>query len=227
MTLQGNWNDFWSAVLTGLGAPVTQNNINILNAWASGEGMPQSSNNPLASTTNWTGATYFNTFGPGGIYHVKNYPTRQAGEAATIATLQQPYAGPVVALLQQNAPPSSYANNPAVTATFQKGWYQGDLNLITSGNVVSPSGTSPPSSTTPGAIGGTFTAVPAAFDPSGIGSAISTGIASLEKSLSEVLLSGAFAILGLALIVVGGYVLARPQINQGIRTAAAGAAGGE
>lgn len=45
--------------------------------------------NPMDTTRFETGATAYNSFGPGGEYHVWNYPSAHAGVSATVATLHQ------------------------------------------------------------------------------------------------------------------------------------------
>lgn len=71
-------------VLAGLGDPDTVGSEELLVAWARGEGT-RAANNPLASTSPGpAGTTNFNSFGPGGKYHVRNYPDYAAGIERTV-----------------------------------------------------------------------------------------------------------------------------------------------
>lgn len=83
-----------TALLTSLGAPQTQANINSLTSWIRHESTwpPGAANNPLNTTLSMGGGTNFNSVG------VKNYPTAAIGIQATIQTLLGGYPGIVAAL---------------------------------------------------------------------------------------------------------------------------------
>ncbi len=83
----GGYNDTIGAeILHGIGAPVTGGNLRRLAAWAKAEG-GSASFNPFNTTLNEPGATAYNSFGPGGKYHVRNYPNAAVGVKATDDTL--------------------------------------------------------------------------------------------------------------------------------------------
>ena len=75
---------FGSAVLTRIGAPITAANLGAFSAWAAGEGTCAQFN-PLATTQPEPGATPFNTLHDGG--HVWNYPSMALGVQATVTAL--------------------------------------------------------------------------------------------------------------------------------------------
>jgi|SRR5215475_224749 len=72
--------NFARAVLHGIGAPTTQQNINSVIAWAHREG-GGGANNPLNTTLGMPGATDFNSVG------VKNFKDMSQGATATVRTL--------------------------------------------------------------------------------------------------------------------------------------------
>jgi len=71
---------FFQAILVGIGAPVTKNNINYLYAWRQAEG-GHATFNPFNTTMKREGATNYNSVG------VKNYISEQQGIEATVSTL--------------------------------------------------------------------------------------------------------------------------------------------
>jgi hypothetical protein len=89
--------DFYKAILTGLGANETPEKIKFLKAWRQGEG-GSAKNNPFNTTKDIPGDadTKYNSVG------VRNYPDRQAGLDATLATLKLPYYKNLVAMLQKD-----------------------------------------------------------------------------------------------------------------------------
>jgi hypothetical protein len=96
-----NRQQFATQVLQSLHAPTTQSNINFLVGWQQTENTTAAFN-PLATTQGEPGATNFNSFGPNGEYHVKNYPDLNTGVKATADTIQQ-YPSIVSALQGGNA----------------------------------------------------------------------------------------------------------------------------
>lgn len=72
--------NFASDLLTGLGVPVTPENLRVIDAWMRAEG-GASHNNPLNTTQGAPGASDFNSVG------VKTYTSYQQGLQATIQTL--------------------------------------------------------------------------------------------------------------------------------------------
>lgn len=82
-----------AAILRGVGAPVTAENIRFMNAWAQAEG-GSAANNPFNTTQSGPGAAgNYNSVG------VKNFNSPQAGIAATIATLRNGHYGPILRAL--------------------------------------------------------------------------------------------------------------------------------
>ena len=88
---------FYSAILKGVDAKETVEKIKFLKAWRQGEG-GAARNNPFNTTKDVPGTadTKYNSVG------VRNYPDRQTGLKATIATLQLPYYRDIVALLRKD-----------------------------------------------------------------------------------------------------------------------------
>ena len=66
--------------------------LRFIAAWTKAEG-GSAKYNPTNTTLNWPGATWYNTFGSQGQYHVKNYPGLEAGIMATVATLSGQFPG--------------------------------------------------------------------------------------------------------------------------------------
>lgn len=102
---------FFSDVLGGIGAPATEENITFLYAQALAEngaiknGYNQGNgavNNPLDTTQPWPNDSNFNSFGPNGEYHVRNYATYSDGVNATVKTMLGGYPG-IVADLQNGS----------------------------------------------------------------------------------------------------------------------------
>jgi hypothetical protein len=87
----GQRNQYWGQVLTNVGAPVTQSNIDFLNGWSQREGT-QAAWNPLATTQ-----------GPGSAFNnvgVRNFATADEGAQYTAATLTNGRYPSIVAALK-------------------------------------------------------------------------------------------------------------------------------
>ena len=79
----GNDKDFYTAILTGVGAPITDENLKFFYAWRKSEG-GKATNNPFNTTYKLSkdfGKTNYNKVG------VKNYSTPNYGIEATVKTL--------------------------------------------------------------------------------------------------------------------------------------------
>ena len=76
-------NDFYKAILTGLGAPITPENLKFLYGWRQSEGHG-GLYNPFNTTLKKPGSTTFDKDG------VQNYKTVQDGLSATIQTIEFP-----------------------------------------------------------------------------------------------------------------------------------------
>jgi hypothetical protein len=72
--------DFYKQILSGIGAPITDNNMTYLYAWRQSEG-GTASFNPFNTTQRAEGADNYNSHG------VKNYTSAEQGVAATIKTI--------------------------------------------------------------------------------------------------------------------------------------------
>lgn len=103
--MSGGGDNWYAAILQGIGAPVTAANLAVLRAWHAAEGGSYA-NNP------------FNTTYPSG--GVKNYPTQAAGIDATIKTLTQRYYTNLVAALRRGNDPIG-----AITALVNSPWAAG------------------------------------------------------------------------------------------------------
>lgn len=77
---------FYQELLRAVGAPVTRENLRALLAWQRAEG-GRATYNPFNTTQPAAGATWYNTFGPNGEFHVRNYPDAETGRHATATTL--------------------------------------------------------------------------------------------------------------------------------------------
>lgn len=84
--------DFAAAVLNALGFSPRPEAIRGLEAWMQAEGT-SASNNPLATTQGWSGASNFNSVG------VKNYASEDDGVAATVRTLTNGLYHPILEAL--------------------------------------------------------------------------------------------------------------------------------
>jgi hypothetical protein len=101
----GNW---ISGILQGLNAPVSNNNINKLNAWNACEGNLSGHsglgiNNPFNTTLDFGGGTSVNSAG------VKSYPTLTIGIQATVQTLQSARYQAIVSNLQSDGDFGTFA----------------------------------------------------------------------------------------------------------------------
>lgn len=89
--------DFYKAVLKGLGVNETPEKIKFLQAWRQGEG-GMAKNNPFNTSKHIAGTTdtRYNSHG------VRNYPDRETGLAATIATLKLAHYKEILDLLKKD-----------------------------------------------------------------------------------------------------------------------------
>ena len=100
--------EFYKAVLTGVGAPVTNNNLLYLYAWRQAEG-GSAAFNPFNTTQKALGATNYNKVG------VKNYTSAQQGINATVKTLLNGRYSDIISSLKADAAPSQTAEALAVS----------------------------------------------------------------------------------------------------------------
>ena len=116
--------DFATDVLTGIGAPVTDNNLATLALWQNmegktdqGQGMTGSAAefNPLASTYGKSQGYDPYNYDETGDPLVWNYPDYQTGVDNTVSTLELGYYDPLVAALQQDIDAATMNYMPEVT----------------------------------------------------------------------------------------------------------------
>src|SRR4051812_5622023 len=122
---------FYRAVLKGLGVNETPEKIKFLQAWRQGEG-GQARNNPFNTSMDVPGDadTKYNSHG------VRNYPDRQTGLDATVATLKLSYYKEIVDLLQKD---TVTAKELAHTTALKK-WGTGEMvkKVLASGKIDPP-----------------------------------------------------------------------------------------
>lgn len=107
--------EFYKAVLTGIGAPITNNNLLYLYAWRQAEG-GSAAFNPFNTTQKAEGATNYNKVG------VKNYTSAQQGVNATVKTLLNGRYSGIISSLKSDAEPSQTAD-----ALVASPWGTGEL----------------------------------------------------------------------------------------------------
>lgn len=94
--------EFYKAVLNGIGAPVTDNNLAYLYAWRQSEG-GKAAFNPFNTTQKAEGATNYNKVG------VKNYTSAEQGINATIKTITNGRYESIINSLKMDKPPMETA----------------------------------------------------------------------------------------------------------------------
>ena len=107
--------EFYKAVLTGIGAPITNNNLLYLYAWRQAEG-GSAAFNPFNTTQKALGATNYNKVG------VKNYTSAEQGISATVKTLLNGKYSGIISSLKADAEPSQTAD-----ALIASPWGTGEL----------------------------------------------------------------------------------------------------
>jgi hypothetical protein len=122
---------FYKAILKELGVNETPEKIKFLQAWRQGEG-GQARNNPFNTSKHVPGKadTKYNSHG------VRNYPDRQTGLAATVATLKLSRYKDLLNLLKKD---NVTAKALAYTDALKK-WGTGDMvkKVLASGNINPP-----------------------------------------------------------------------------------------
>lgn len=113
--------DFWAAVLGNIGAPVTDNNIVNLQAWAKAEGT-SAKNNPLATTLKLGGSSGL----PGNPDGVQQYATPELGAQATARTITNGLYPKLASLLRHDQGFGANAGNPELSRELNKWSGQAD-----------------------------------------------------------------------------------------------------
>lgn len=129
---------FWTQVLTDMGAPITQSNIEALRAWSEREG-GGGAWNPLNSTQKMPGSTFFNHLS--GSTGVQNYTDPTEGALATAKTIQNGnYPSIVAAFRTGNALPALVSGGKGPIGQQLRKWSGGGYNnvMATASNYVSP-----------------------------------------------------------------------------------------
>jgi hypothetical protein len=108
----------YKEILTGIGAPITDNNLLFFYAWRNAEGGVAAWNPFNTTWTSGSTSCYNSTAG------VKNYPDRATGIQATVKTLLLSYYSGLLADLRSNKPSFEIATKHACTelATWGTGW---------------------------------------------------------------------------------------------------------
>ena len=112
--------DFIKAVLSDMGAPSSQANINSLASWFKREFAqwpPNATNNPMATTQKMPGSTQYNSVG------VQNYSDAKTGAQATATTLQNGHYPNIVRALQSGVGLCGNSSISGELSTWSGGGY--------------------------------------------------------------------------------------------------------
>jgi hypothetical protein len=197
-----------AAILKGIGAPVTLNNLRTLVGWEKAEG-GSASFNPFNTTLPEPGASSYNSVG------VRNYTSEAQGIAATVSTLRGSAYSAVVADLRHGANPATIA-----AAVGASPWGTPDFAADIPGNI--GRGTFPPGSSVTVTKGGITQAVEGAVSGP-VSAAESVGSALGKLTDPSVWLSAGFVLLGLALLLMGTIRLFSGKVPNAARLAAVAA----
>jgi hypothetical protein len=122
---------FATALIKGLNLPVTNNRLKIFYAWFNAEGT-QAKYNPLATTWETKGSTFFNCLKKDSDGNckvgVQNYPNANTGIDKTIDTLKLKFYEPIVEALKNNTTTFN-ANDKELKQAFAT-WGTGYNNFL-------------------------------------------------------------------------------------------------
>ena len=127
MAVPKNVTEFYEQILTGIGAPITEENMKFLIAWQQAEG-GKATNNPFNTSYDLdvdADKTTFNSHG------VKNYSSSEYGAIATIKTLKLSYYKNIVKDLRNNSGAKNIAANTEEFNTWGTG--NGILRVLNKG----------------------------------------------------------------------------------------------
>lgn len=127
----GNDNDFYESILTGIGAPITEENLKFFYAWRKAEG-GKATNNPFNTTFKLSKDSQITNYNDAGV---KNYSTPNYGIEATVKTLLLPYYTCIVNGLKNDIGSSEISKCESL-----KTWGTGDLvaKVLTRDDVTPP-----------------------------------------------------------------------------------------
>lgn len=120
--------EFYKAVLAGIGANVTPEKMKFLKAWRQAEG-GKANYNPFNTTKSAPGTTDYNSVG------VKEYPDRQTGLEATIKTLKLNYYKDLVSRLMDD---STTAENIAASPDLETWGTGSGVERVLAGSKINP-----------------------------------------------------------------------------------------
>jgi hypothetical protein len=123
----GNDKQFYEEILKGIGAPITDDNLEFMYAWRQSEG-GEAKNNPFNTTHDKPGSTFYNCLQKGSsgacIHGVKNYKDDRDGIEATIATLKNGKYNNIIDSLKKGSDSMRTA-----MALKDSPWGTGDLTI--------------------------------------------------------------------------------------------------
>lgn len=127
-----NKDAFFSAVLKGLNAPVTAENLEVLKTWSKYEegDYGKSKFNHLNTTQKAAGTTDFNSAG------VKNYPDFETGVKATIQTLSNKYYPDILNALKENKGLKWFKKNKKITNQLRTWGTENFANQLDGGTAI-------------------------------------------------------------------------------------------
>jgi len=127
----GNDNDFYKSILTGIGAPITDENLKFFYAWRKAEG-GKATNNPFNTTLKLNKDSEKTDYNDAGV---KNYSTPNYGIEATVKTLLLSYYTCIVDGLKNDIGSSKISECESL-----KTWGTGDLvaKVLSRGDVTPP-----------------------------------------------------------------------------------------
>ena len=114
-TVQSTDDVIYGAILKGIGAPITSNNMAYLYAWRQAEG-GKALYNPFNTTQKASGASNYNSVG------VKNYASPEQGVAATVKTMLNERYEHIISCLRNDKAPAETAE-----ALSKSRWGTGEL----------------------------------------------------------------------------------------------------
>jgi len=235
----------WStAMLDLLRAPKTPANYQFLNAWTQREqptSMLTQSNNPFMTTAGGSATVgpfkagqfaYWNSFGPGGRYHVAKYPSLEVGVFANAYHIATQF--PAIRDAIRSGNPAAYANSPSFQHELTSWSGSGYSSVMNSGAAAGPVGPTVDtgklgkvvvSASDPGTFAGAVNKavrhIPGVTQSEGAAGAVGTAVTSTVNAAGATasflgkltdpayILRGLQIVAGGALVAIGAVLLAR------------------